>query len=87
MTLIKFPYPNHGLDNITDATVKEQSTSHKNSGIVSAFARFNYTFDERYLLTATVRGDGATNFAKGNKWGVFPSVSGAWRISEENFWN
>lgn len=86
MTLIKFPYPNHGLDNITDATVKEQSTSHKNSGIVSAFARFNYTFDERYLLTATVRGDGATNFAKGNKWGVFPSVSGAWRISEENFW-
>lgn len=86
MTLIKFPYPNHGLDDISNATVKEQSASHKHSGIVSAFARFNYTFDERYLLTATVRGDGATNFAKGNKWGIFPSVSGAWRISEENFW-
>lgn len=86
LSLVKFPYPNFGLDNIDQATVKDKSVSHSRNGIVSAFARVNYTFDERYLLTATVRGDGSSKFAKGNKWGIFPSVSGAWRISEENFW-
>ncbi|WP_071147316.1 SusC/RagA family TonB-linked outer membrane protein [Bacteroides ihuae] len=84
--LVKFPYPNHGLDDISNATVLEKSSGHSRSGIVSAFARVNYNFDERYLVTATVRGDGSSKFAKGNKWGIFPSISGAWRISEENFW-
>ena len=86
MTLIKFPFPNHGLDDIKNATVKEQKVGHGRGGIVSAFARVNYTFDERYLLTATVRGDGSSKFAKGNKWGIFPSASAAWRVSEEKFW-
>lgn len=87
MTLIKFPYPNlFGLDDISNATVQDKSVSRTRAGIVSLFTRINYTFDERYLLTATVRGDGSSKFAKGHKWGVFPSVSGAWRISEEGFW-
>lgn len=86
MSLVKFPFPNFGLDNINQATVKDKSVSHSRNGIVSAFARANYTFDERYLFTATVRGDGSSKFAKGNKWGIFPSASGAWRISEEEFW-
>lgn len=87
MSLVKFPYPNiFGLNKIDNATVSSKSVSYSRSGIVSAFARVNYTFDERYLLTATVRGDGSSKFAKGNKWGIFPSVSGAWRISEEKFW-
>lgn len=84
--LKQFPYPNHGLDDISNATVSSKSSGHDRSGIVSAFARLNYNFDERYLLTATIRGDGSSKFAKGNKWGIFPSFSGAWRISEENFW-
>ena len=79
MTLIKFPYPNlFGLDDISNATVQDKSVTHSHSGIVSLFTRINYTFDERYLLTATVRGDGSSKFAKGHKWGVFPSLSGAW---------
>ncbi|MFT3739495.1 MAG: TonB-dependent receptor [Breznakibacter sp.] len=86
MKLKQFPYPNFGLDDITNATVYEKETGHSHSGIVSVFARVNYTFNERYLLTATIRGDGSSKFAQGNKWGIFPSVSGAWRVSEESFW-
>ncbi len=86
LSLKQFPYPNYGLDDISNATVSDKSTSHSRSGIVSAFARLNYGYDERYLLTATVRADGSSKFARGNQWGVFPSVAGAWRVSEEKFW-
>lgn len=54
-------------------------------GINSFFGRFNYSFKERYMFEANVRADGSSRFAKGNKWGTFPSFSGAWRISEEAF--
>lgn len=85
MKLRKFPYPNFGLDNIKNAEVYEKEVSHKHSGIVSAFVRANYNYSERYLFTATVRADGSSKFADGNRWGVFPSASAAWRISEESF--
>ena len=80
----QMPYPNHGIDDISLGNVEEKKSGHGHSGIVSAFLRANYTFDERYLLTATLRADGSSKFAKGHQWGVFPSV--AWRISEESFW-
>jgi TonB-linked SusC/RagA family outer membrane protein len=51
----------------------------------SYFGRFNYSWKEKYLLTATLRADGASNFAKGHQWGYFPSVSAGWRFSEEKF--
>ena len=51
----------------------------------SFFGRVNYSFDNRYLLTATVRADGSSKFGPSNKWGVFPSVAAAWRISQEKF--
>ncbi len=86
MELKQFPFPNFGLDDISNATVSKKSSGHSRNGLVSVFSRINYTFDERYLITATIRGDGSTKFAKQNKWGVFPSVAGAWRISEEEFW-
>lgn len=54
-------------------------------GINSFFGRINYGYKDRYLLEANIRTDGSSRFAQGNKWGVFPSVSGAWRISEEAF--
>lgn len=85
MSLIKFPYPNHKLDDISKATVSEQSTGHSHSNMLSFFARANYNYDDRYLLTATFRADGSSKFAKGNKWGYFPSASAAWRISQEKF--
>ena len=54
-------------------------------GINSFFGRVNYGYKGRYLFEANLRADGSSRFGKGKKWGVFPSFSGAWRISEESF--
>lgn len=54
-------------------------------GINSFFGRVNYGFKDKYLFEANIRTDGSSRFAKGHKWGVFPSFSAAWRISEEGF--
>ncbi|WP_345265970.1 SusC/RagA family TonB-linked outer membrane protein [Nibrella viscosa] len=51
----------------------------------SFFARANYQYKNRYLLTATVRADGSSKFGANNKYGVFPSFSAGWRLSEEAF--
>ncbi|MDE6038165.1 MAG: TonB-dependent receptor, partial [Duncaniella sp.] len=51
----------------------------------SYFGQVSYNYDHKYLLSATFRADGSTMFAPGNQWGYFPSVSGAWVLSEENF--
>ncbi len=53
--------------------------------MASFFGRINYTYADKYLLTATFRADGSSKFAKGNRWGFFPAVALGWRISEENF--
>ncbi len=53
--------------------------------LLSFFGRANYDFQGKYLLSATFRADGSSKFAEGNRWGYFPSVSAAWRISAENF--
>lgn len=51
----------------------------------SYFSRLSYNYADRYMLTATVRRDGSSRFARGSRWGTFPSVALAWRISEEPF--
>ena len=53
--------------------------------LLSFFGRVNYNLKDRYLFTASVRADGSSKFGKNNKWGYFPSVSAAWRASEESF--
>lgn len=53
--------------------------------LFSYFGRINYSAMDRYLLTATVRADASSKFAKGNRWGYFPSAALAWRVSEEAF--
>ena len=55
------------------------------SRMISYFARASYSLLDRYLLTATIRRDGSSNFGTGNLWGTFPSVAAGWRISEEPF--
>ena len=52
---------------------------------ISYFARASYSLMDRYILTGTIRRDGSSNFGEGNRWGTFPSVAGAWRVSEEPF--
>lgn len=51
----------------------------------SYLARVTYSFKGKYLLTGNVRRDGSSNFAKENQWGIFPSISAGWRISDEDF--
>lgn len=54
-------------------------------GIESYLSRLNYNYDNRYILTGTVRRDGSVNFGPEKRWGTFPSVSAAWRVSQEKF--
>ena len=54
-------------------------------GIVSVFGRVNYNYKETYLATIVMRADASSNFAKGNRWGYFPSVSAGWVLSNEAF--
>lgn len=52
---------------------------------ISFYARANYQFNEKYLLTASVRRDGSSAFGANNRWGYFPAISGAWKINKESF--
>lgn len=77
-----FMFNNLGAGNYTRPTV---GSSASKSSLSSYFGRFNYTWKGRYLLTATIRADGASNFAKGHQWGYFPSLAAGWRFVEESF--
>ncbi|MET0571685.1 MAG: SusC/RagA family TonB-linked outer membrane protein, partial [Pedobacter agri] len=68
------------------ATTPSTSTSgYVRSALLSYLARVNYSFDNRYLLTASMRADGSSRYSVGQKWGFFPSAAFAWRISNESF--
>ncbi len=54
--------------------------------VSSLFARLNYNFNDKYLLTGIIRRDGSSRFGANNKYGVFPSVSAGWVLSNEDFW-
>lgn len=61
------------------------SSSYVQTTMASFFGRINYKFNEKYLMTVTLRQDGSSVLAKDHQWGVFPSVALAWRMNEENF--
>lgn len=61
------------------------SSENYDDKLLSFFTRFNYGYKDKYLFTASFRADGSSKFGKNNKWGYFPSLSAAWRLSEENF--
>ena len=61
------------------------SNGFSKSKLVSGMARLNYTYDNKYLLTATFRADGSSKFGKNNKWGYFPSGAISWKAHEEKF--
>jgi TonB-linked SusC/RagA family outer membrane protein len=68
-----------------DITASTSTGSRIENSIASFFGRAFYSFADRYLVTATLRRDGSSKFAKGHKWGWFPAVALAWRASEESF--
>jgi len=73
-------------NNIGAGATRDAITSYKEkSQLISMYGRVNYNLLDRYLLTLTVRRDGSSKFGSNNKWGIFPSGSVAWRVSNENF--
>jgi TonB-linked SusC/RagA family outer membrane protein len=60
--------------------------SNKNDNtLIAGFARGFYSYDDKYILTATIRREGSSRFGANNKWATFPAVSGAWNVTQENF--
>ncbi|MEN8765333.1 MAG: TonB-dependent receptor [Wenyingzhuangia sp.] len=82
----KFPSNSVGYHNLNAGAVTMQPTSFRRvSETLSQFGRVNYDYDDRYLLTATIRRDGASNFSKNEKYATFPSAALGWKISNESF--
>lgn len=74
--------------NLNAANGAVLANSYKESSkLISWIGRANVNFKDKYVVTATVRADGSSRFGANNKWGVFPSFSAAWRLSEEDFLN
>lgn len=69
------------------ATPGIPDTGYSKSVLLSYLGRVNYSFDDRYLFTASFRTDGSSKYSEGNKWGYFPSGAVAWRVSEEEFFS
>lgn len=76
----------HNLD-VGDASTATNSNQGSSWSIESYYGRLNYNFNDRYLLTATIRTDGSSNLGPNNRWGTFPSAAFAWRINNEQFMN
>ena len=73
--------------NAGDALTSTNSGGNDDQAMESYLGRVNYNYDDRYVLTGSVRTDGSSFFGPGNKWGVFPAFSAAWRVSKEKFFN
>ena len=70
----------------TDKTANMNISSYRNSNaLAAAFVRLNYNYDDKYLLSASLRAEGSSRFGVNNKWGYFPAVSAGWRIKGEDF--
>ncbi|EKF55638.1 TonB-dependent receptor plug [Galbibacter marinus] len=78
------------LNNVTKSSIGAINTNGADwaaggGGLLSYVARAQYNYKEKYMFSATMRADNSSNFAEGNRWGYFPSVSAGWVLSEENF--
>ncbi|MGC4104425.1 TonB-dependent receptor [Ferruginibacter sp.] len=69
------------------SSITSVSTFKGSNTLISFYGRANYSYDDRFLVTGTIRRDGSSRFGSGNKWGVFPSGSVAWRLSKEKFFD
>lgn len=83
------PFPNDAIQGSFNGSVLTPNantvTEKTPNRLISYFGRANYDFGGKYLLSASLRYDGGSVFGVNNRWGAFPAVSGAWRISEEKF--
>lgn len=77
--------PTNALEIPSAALIRVGNGGKYDYASLSYFGRLNYIYDDRYILQFNLRADGSNNFAPENQWGYFPSISGAWRISQEPF--
>ena len=82
---IKVPYEELGMEGLTLGIPFSNAYTTNKYTMMSYYGRVNYSFDTRYIFTATFRGDGSSKFAENHKWGYFPSGAFAWNIGEEKF--
>ncbi|WP_430928908.1 SusC/RagA family TonB-linked outer membrane protein [Polaribacter marinivivus] len=81
-----FFYPSFDVDgNLQPGSEPNFDFDIPQNTLISYFGRLIYTFNEKYVVTGTIRTDGSSRFSRNNRWGVFPSVSAAWKISDEKF--
>jgi len=74
-----------GPNGIPSAITVSSQLNIQESKLISFFGRANYNVRDRYLFNVSLRRDGSSRFGAGNQWGTFPSIAGAWRLSEESF--
>ncbi len=82
-----FPFPDYPVLNAGGEENQKSDGSASDYSLQAIFGRINYDFRGKYLFEANLRYDGSSRFAEDYRWGLFPSVSGGWRISEEPFWS
>lgn len=82
----KYTIPSYDVTNVEGTVTSTVPAVDERHNLQSFYGRLNYTLLNRYLLTATFRRDGSSRFAEDNRWGTFPSVALAWRVSQEDFW-
>lgn len=80
-----FLYHNLGAGMALSDGTAELGSYKESNRLIAFFGRVNYNYDEKYLLSASLRYEGSSRFGANHKWGYFPAVSLAWRINEENF--
>jgi TonB-linked SusC/RagA family outer membrane protein len=74
-----------GFNNLEAANTRETSSHAEESRLASFFGRANIGFNNRYFVTGVLRYDGSSKFAEGNKWALFPALSGSWNLGQEGF--
>lgn len=79
------PNEDMGMSGMDDGLAQSTSASMQYSTLMSALGRINYQLRGKYLFTLSFRADGSSKFAKGNRWGFFPSGAFAWRLGQEKF--
>lgn len=78
-------FPNDNITTLNAGTMYSLTSDESKYSMISYLGRLNYVYDNRYLLTATLRSDGSSRFGQNKKWGTFPSFSVGWRVSQESF--
>lgn len=79
-------YPNDNVETINGAATSSGSSFSQAAAMASFLGRAMYSYKDKYMLTASLRYDGSSRFAPNSRWGWFPSISGGWNISQENFY-